>query len=188
MSRILKRTEFGNPILRSGTKKLSREEILSKDIQELIADIRNTLENKRYGIALAAPQVGREISLSVIHIRPTKIRPDLPKSKWTDFVIINPKIIKTYGQTKQYWEGCISLSNTFAKVPRYEKVSVSYTDEKAAKQKKIFEGLLAHVLQHEIDHLGGTLFVDRVKDSSTYVSAKEYKKRFAKTEAVKQYD
>ncbi len=188
MSRILKRTEFGDPILRRETRKLSREEILSQDIQDLIADIRNTLENKKYGIGLAAPQVGRDISLSVVHIRPTKIRPDLPKSKWASLVIINPKITKTYGQPKQYWEGCISLSNTFAKVPRYKKVSVSYMDENAIKQEKTFEGLLAHVLQHEIDHLSGLLFVDRVKDPTTYVSAAEYKKRFAKTEAAKQYD
>jgi len=186
MRRILKRIEFGNPILRCETKKLSREEILSKDIQELIDDIRHTLDNKKYGIGLAAPQVGRDISLSVIHIRPTKLRPDLPKSMWASLVIINPKVTKTYGRPKQYWEGCISLSNTFAKVPRYKKIAVSYTDEKAAKQEKIFEGLLAHVIQHETDHLNGTLFVDRVKDHSTYITATEYKK--LKKEDLSQYD
>lgn len=188
MSKILKRSEFGNPILRSKTKELSHKEILSKDTQELIANIRYTLENKKYGIGLAAPQVCRNIALSVIHIRPTKIRPDLPKSKWASLVIINPKVTKTYGQPQQYWEGCISLSNTFAKVSRYKKVKVSYTDENAQEQEKIFEGLIGHVVQHEIDHLSGKLFVDKVEDPSTYVSGTEYKKRFAKTEAARQYD
>lgn len=186
--KTLSKTEFGNPVLRAKVKKLSEDEILSAETQELIANIRHTLIEKKYGVGLAAPQVGRGISLSVIHIRPTKMRPNLPKSKWVSLVIINPKITKTYGQPKQYWEGCISLPNTFAKVPRYKKVKVKYLDEKGVKHEKVFEGLLAHVLQHEIDHLNGGLFVDKVMDTRTYMTAAEYKKRIVKKEGLKQYD
>lgn len=174
---ILRKTEFGNPILRGRAKQLTLIEIKSAETQELITNIRYTLVEKKYGIGLAAPQVGQGVALSVIYIRPTKTRPNLPKDKWADLVIINPKITMTYGNKKQLWEGCISLSEVFAKVPRYKKIRLEYLDEQGAEQTKIFEGLLAHVIQHEVDHLNGVLFVDKVKDPSSFMSGAEYRKR-----------
>ena len=175
--KILGKTEFGNPILKKNVARLSKSEILSSDTQQLIANMRYTLQEKNYGIALAAPQIGKSLALAVIHIRPTKIRPNLPKSKWADLVIINPKITKTYGAKIPTWDGCISLAEVFAKVPRYKKVQVEYLDENAVKLTRTFEGLLAQVIQHEIDHLNGILFVDRVKDARTFMSGSEYRKR-----------
>lgn len=177
MPKVLRRIEFGNPILREKARELSRAEVLSGDIQKLIADMRYTLIEKKYGIGLAAPQVGHNVALSVIYIRPTKSRPNLPKEKWANLVIINPKITKTFGSKKQLWEGCISLPEVFAKVPRYKKIELQYLDEEGINQIKIFEGLLAHVIQHEIDHLKGVLFVDKVKDPGSFMSGAEYRKR-----------
>jgi peptide deformylase len=74
------------------------------------------------------------------------------------------------------WEGCISFGDPFAKAERYKKVKIKWQDEKAKIHEKYFEGILAHVLQHEIDHLNGVLFVDRVKDTTSYVTESEYKK------------
>src|SRR3989344_360125 len=175
--KILRRRQFGNPIFRQRPVELSKEQILSEFIQELIKNMKYTLEKRKYGTGLAAPQVGHNVSLSVIHIRPTKTRPQLPKSKWADLVIINPKITKTYGAKTQLWEGCISLAEVFAKVPRYKKIDLEYMDENAKQQTKTFEGLLAQVIQHEVDHLSGVLFVDKVEDSSTFMSGTEYRKR-----------
>lgn len=180
MDRILRRTQFGNPILRQKARELSEKEVLSEQIQQLIRSIRQTLKERKYGIGLAAQQVGRNIALSVIHIRPTKTRPNLPKSKWADLVIINPKITRTYGVKRQEWEGCISLAEVFAKVPRYKKIQLEYLDENAVRRTKNFEGLLAQVIQHEVDHLNGKLFVDRVVDPSTFMSGSEYRKRIVK--------
>ncbi len=177
MNRILRRAQFGNPILRQEARALAKREILSSEIQSLIKNIKYTLKNKKYGVGLAAPQVGEGVSLAVIRIRPTKTRPKLPKEKWADLVIINPKITKSIGRRQQMWEGCISFTESFAKVPRYKKIELLYLDEKATKHKKIFEGLLAHVIQHEVDHLNGILFVDKVKDPTTFMTASEYKKR-----------
>jgi len=181
MVKILSRKEFGNPILKAIAKPLSENEILSDKTQNLILDMRYTLELKKYGVGLAAPQVGQNVSLSVIYIRPTKTRPNLPKSKWADLVLVNPIITKTFSSKKQMWEGCISLSDVFAKVPRYRKIELEYLDAKAEKHKKIYEGLVAHVIQHEVDHLQGKLFVDRVTDPSTYMSGREYRKRIVPT-------
>jgi peptide deformylase len=130
------------------------------------------------GVGLAAPQVGQNIALAIIEIQPTEHRPDVDPF---DLVIINPEITETYGYRQQLWEGCISAGSNgkadlFAKVPRYKKVKLRYLDEKGKQHEKIFEGLPAQVVQHEVDHLNGILFVDRVKDTSTYMTYSEYKK------------
>jgi peptide deformylase len=181
MPTVLKATRFGNPILRSKTKQLTIEQIQSGRIQDLIEDMRYTLLKKPYGVGIAAPQVGVGVALSVIGIKPTPNRPNLEPF---ETVIINPKIIETYGNRRRSWEGCISCgtgSNTlFAQVPRHKKVKLSWLDETGVKHEEILEGFVAHVAQHEADHLNGVLFVDRVKDPSTYMMADEYRKRIVR--------
>ena len=168
-------------MLRTPTRELSREEILSDSIQTLLADMRFTLEKKKYGVGLAAPQVGQSVAISVIGIKPTPTRPESPVINMT---IINPKIVRTYGRQEPMWEGCVSFGDTrnfpYAQVPRYKKLRLQYVDESARLHERDFEGLLAHVLQHEVDHLQGILFVDRVEDATSYMTTAEYKKRLAK--------
>lgn len=178
MPTILKATRFGNPILRTKTRQLSLDEVKSDHIQQLIEDMRYTVLKKKYGVGLAAPQVGEGIALSVIGIKPTPNRPNLEPF---ETVIINPEIIETYGNKKQLWEGCISCgtgNNTlFAKVPRYKKIKLRWIDEKTVKHEEILTDFVAHVAQHEADHLNGVLFVDRVRDPATFMMADEYRKR-----------
>jgi peptide deformylase len=171
--KILRRTQFGNPILRSITQKLIDSEINSQQTQELIQNMRYTLENRKYGVGLAAPQVGESVSLSVIGIKPTPTRPYL---KPEELVIINPKITKTYGAKVPMWEGCVSGGEIYGQVPRYEKVRLEWQDGKAAKHQQDFEGFIAQVIQHEVDHLNGILYMDRVVDPTTYMTFSEYKK------------
>lgn len=174
-------TRLGNPVLRQTAKRLKSEEIASDEIQRLIAAMKETVASKKYGVGLAAPQVGESVALSVIAIKPTPTRPDVEPF---EAVIINPEITETFGNRKQLWEGCISAGKNndtlFAKVPRYKSVRLRWYDEHAKKHEKILTGLPAHVAQHEVDHLNGTLFVDRVKDSSTFMLADEYRKRVVK--------
>lgn len=176
--KILRRTKFGNPLLRQPARQLSRKEILSAAAQNLIADIRYTLERRKYGVGLAAPQVGQGIALSVIGIKPTPSRPDNPR---VDLVIINPEIVQTYGDKQRMWEGCMSFGSgedvPYALVPRFAKVRLRWLDEHAEQQEADFEGIVAHVIQHEVDHLQGILFVDKVEDTTSYTTIGEYKKR-----------
>lgn len=85
------------------------------------------------------------------------------------------------------WEGCISMgsggSPIFAKAIRYPKIQIKYMDEQAKIHTETMTGLKAHLLQHEIDHLQGILFVDRVADTTTYMNLSEYKKRIIKKRA-----
>jgi len=170
--RLYRRTQFGNPILRTPSKVLSKQEILSKQTQELLKDMRYTLEKRKYGIGLAAPQVGMGVAVVVVGLKPTPTRPNIEK---LDIDFINPAITKYYGKTTGMWEACISGSELYGKAVRYKKIRLVWLDKKAQKHEDDFDGLLAQVIQHEVDHLNGVLFVDRVKDSKTYVTFSEYK-------------
>lgn len=175
--RVLRRTQFGNPILRTQTRRLSKPEILSEDVQGLIADMRYTVKQKKYGVGLASTQVGKDVAISIVAIKPTPTRPKLEK---LELILINPEIVQEYGEKEPMWEGCISFGDTknfpYAQVPRYPKVRVTWLDEKAVRHEQDFDGMAAHVLQHEIDHLNGILFVDRVEDPKSYMNLSEYKK------------
>ncbi|MEJ0073776.1 MAG: peptide deformylase [Candidatus Saccharibacteria bacterium] len=177
--KTLRRTQFGNPVLREKTRRLSREDILSPKVQELITNMRYTLENKKYGVGLAATQVGQSVAITVIGIKPTPTRPDNPI---INMVVINPEIVKTYDDKEPMWEGCVSFGDTrnfpYALVPRYKKIRLRWLDERAETHEEDFEDILAHVLQHETDHLNGILFVDKVEDTKSYITISEYKKRY----------
>ncbi len=173
MTKILRKTEFGNPILRKPCQVLSSELIQAAETQELIRDMYHTLEKRRYGVGLAAPQVGKSLAISVIDTKPTPTRPELVRQKLT---IINPRIIKTFGTKTPLWEGCVSGPELYAQVPRYERIRLQWHDEQGKVCEQNFEGFMAHVIQHEVDHLSGVLFVDEVEDTTSYMTFREYKK------------
>lgn len=177
---LLRLTRFGNPVLRQKARELSADEIKTQSIQQLIKNIRYTNQQKKHGVGLAAPQVGESIALSVIGIKPTPNRPDIEP---VDMVIINP-IYEGIGRRSGKWEGCQSSGtgrNTlFGKALRYRKIRARWYDEHATAHDMELGGLLAHVFQHETDHLNGVLFVDRVRDTKTFMMADEYRKRIVK--------
>lgn len=179
--KLLSITEFGNAILRAKAQLLTPDEIVSQKVQQLIKNMRHTLTEQKLGVGLAAPQVGYGLAISIISVRPTAHRPLVEP---LERVIINPKITKVFGRRAQMWEGCISSGNgkagLFGKTLRYKKVEVAFLDSNGKKCREVFEGLPAQIMQHEIDHLNGILFVDHVKDTTTYMTMKEYKKMVAK--------
>lgn len=175
--KVLRRTQFGNPILRQPARQLTASEINSPKVQALIKNMRHTLSTVKLGVGLAAPQVGEAVAIAVVVIQPTRHRPDVEPY---ESVLINPLLTDTVGKRQQMWEGCISsgigTAGLFAKVPRYKKIKVKFTDENGKRHHKEYDGLRAHIIQHEIDHLNGILFPDRVKDTKTYMTYGEYVK------------
>ena len=159
---------------------VSQEDILSDEIQELIANIRYTNQMKEYGVGLAAPQVGTRVALSVIGIKPTPNRPNL---ELFEQVIINPKY-QGIGRRAGMWEGCQSIGSgddvLYGKALRYKEIDAEWFDETGGFHKRVLGGFVAHVFQHETDHLNGVLFIDRVRDTKTYMMADEYRKRIVK--------
>jgi peptide deformylase len=179
--RLLKLTRFGDPILRQRARQLSVQEIHSDKIKKLIRDIRYTNHKKEYGMGIAAPQVGESLALSVIGIKPTPTRPNREKF---DQVIINPTY-EGIGRRSGMWEGCQSGGEAdnilYAKSLRFKKIRATWYDEQAVLHDTELKGFIAHVFQHETDHLNGILFVDRVRDTKTYMMADEYRKRIVKS-------
>jgi len=175
----LRLRQFGDPVLRQIAQHLSKSEILSEKTQILIRTIRDTNTKKLYGVGLAAPQVGISVRLSVVGIKPTPTRPELEPF---DAVIINPSY-EGLGRRTGLWEGCQSCgrgNNTlYGKALRYRKIRATWLDENAEKHEEELVGFVAHVFQHETDHLNGILFVDRVRDTGTYMMAEEFRKRMS---------
>lgn len=179
---ILPLTRAGDPILREIMPPVAPEDIGLGKIQNLIANIRHTCRERQYGVGLAAPQVGVRYALSVIGIKPTPNRPNL---EVFEQVIINPSY-EGAGRRTSIWEGCMSVGSgddvLYAKVPRFKEIDAEWFDEAGEHHKRNLNGFVAHVFQHETDHLNGVLFVDRVRDSRTFMMADEYRKRVVSVE------
>lgn len=177
----LRRTQFGNPILRQPAKRLTAQEVQSAEVQQLIADMYAWMDDHpKYGVGIAAPQLNVPLAMSVIAIKPTKYRPDVQPVR---MVIINPEVVAYYGRRTAMWEGCLSFGFTtratdfpYAQAMRYKRIRLRYMDAAGEWHQDEFDGLLAHVIQHETDHLNGILFVDRVKDTHSYMMKSEYLK------------
>ena len=161
---VRKVIKMGNPLLREVAKEFTKDEILSEDMQDLITDMWDTMYAYD-GIGLAAPQIGLSRQLAVIHLEEDSERyPDLVESK--KFIIFNPSI-SVLDETKQeFWEGCLSVPGLRGPVSRPKKIKVDYLDENAKENSIELEDFLATVFQHELDHLFGKLFVDRMEDIS----------------------
>jgi peptide deformylase len=163
----LPRTYFGNPILRMKAKPVALAEIKKRSFQKFIKSMFFTMREVG-GVGLAAPQVGVPLRLAVIRVG----------KKSPSIVLINPKIESHSKTEQQDWEGCLSFPSVRGLVPRYEKMVVSYYDEAGKKQRKIIDRFSeARVFQHEIDHLDGALYVDRMRDMKSLMAFSEYKKR-----------
>ena len=180
---LLGLTRAGNPILREVMPLLSPEEIQSDEIQNLITNIRHTCRERQYGVGLAAPQVGARYALSVIGIKPT---PNRPKLEHFDQVIINPSY-EGIGEPNGKWEGCMSVGSgddlLYGQAERFDEIEAEWLDEFGEYHKRILGGFVAHVFQHEADHVNGVLFVDKVRDTTTFMMADEYRKRIVKRES-----
>ena len=163
---ILDIVKYGHPALR---QKGARIEAITPEIKRLIADMFETMQ-ARHGVGLAAQQVGRALQLTVIDVREaSKDRPSWLelKGKPADvndimpLVLINPEI-KPAVEPASGGEGCLSFPDIFAEITRPESVAVKALNGKGKPVEFYCGGLLARVAQHEVDHLNGILFIDRM--------------------------
>lgn len=168
----LKISQTGEAVLRQKARPLSAEEIRSIQTQHLIELMRETMHDAP-GVGLAAPQVGLPLQLAVVEDRSEyieKMPPDQAaerrRSPVPFHVVINPKLTITNPETAEFFEGCLSLSGFSAIVPRALSVHVECLNERAEQIVIDAEGWYARILQHEIDHLNGTLYIDRMRPRS----------------------
>jgi peptide deformylase len=165
---VSKIVQAGEPVLRTRARDLTAKEIRSRFIQDLIERMRETMRDAP-GVGLAAPQIGEPLQLAVVEDRSEYMRNvqserlDQQERRPVPFhVIINPKItFREATPTPMFFEGCLSLTGFVALVPRAFEVQVDALDEHAQPIRIDARGWHARILQHEIDHLQGTLYIDR---------------------------
>ena len=171
--------KMGHPTLRVKAEPIPVEELKSKDFKDLIADMLETMEEEE-GIGIAAPQIGVSKQVAIVGVPKENPRyPDLPEDEEpeVDFdilVVINPTITVIDDTPSGFWEGCLSVPGLRGYVERPSKIKVEYTDIHGEKQVIEASGFAATVFQHELDHLDGVLYVDRVEDKTKLAFMDEY--------------
>jgi len=182
---LLKIVHAGDPVLRKTARQLSPEEIRSTHIQDLIAYMRDTVRDAP-GVGLAAPQVGQSLQLAVIEDKP-EYHKNLSETDLKDrerkpvpfHVIINPQIELLTAPEIAFHEGCLSLPGFMAVVSRVQKVRVTCIDERGKSRTIEASGWYARILQHEIDHLNGRIYIDRMQ-SETFSTLENYQRHHKK--------
>ena len=152
---------MGNPILRTVATSVKVEDIKSDHFAQLVSDLRDSM-NHYGGIGIAAPQIGVPLEVCVIELEGINRYGEEVNLPFT--VFINPVIEVLAVDEKGYWEGCLSVPGLRGFVERPQHIRVSYLNENGASKILEAKGFLATVLQHELDHLAGKLFIDRIKD------------------------
>jgi peptide deformylase len=172
MNKLLKIRQTGEPVLRRPSRLLSAEEVRSIAIGDLIEDMRDTMRDAP-GVGLAAPQVGLGIQLVVIE-DPAEYQREVPEAQLRErgrqpvpfHVLINPRLRILDPTPCWFFEGCLSIAGYQALTPRARQVEVDAWNEHAEPVKIRAEGWYARILQHEIDHLQGRLYLDHMHPRS----------------------
>lgn len=169
--------QIGHPALRATAREIPIEKIGSPELQSIITDMKKLLAKEEFGVAIAAPQVGESLRMFVVagsNALRKKRKEEKEKDDddyyaglpLEDEVYINPILVKTSRGKKDKHEGCLSVRGKWGEVPRAEKATVRAYNEHGQKFERGASGFLAHIFQHEIDHLDGILYID--KASSLY--------------------
>lgn len=168
---ILKVAKLGHPVLRRVAEPVSQAKIKSPEIQRLIDDMFDTMEEYA-GVGLAAPQVHQSIRLLVteeIH------DPDSEEGVLSErSAVINPEITFLTDQQIAFYEGCLSIPDFRGRVPRIRHIRLTGLDRNGKPIDREVEGFPAVVYQHEVDHLNGIVFLDRMPDLKTLAYLSEY--------------
>lgn len=181
MAEILEVSQVGNPILRQVAQPIDLPDDrplgrLNEPIQTLIDNLMETLLQSN-GVGIAAPQVAASYRLVIIASRPNPRYPNAPEMEPT--VMINPRIIGTSDETVKDWEGCLSVPGIRGLVPRYRAIDIEYCDRQGELQQQHLTDFVARIFQHELDHLNGMVFLDRLETTRDIVTDQEYLKLLA---------
>jgi peptide deformylase len=168
----LKIVQAGDPVLREVSRALTVAEIKSQPIQDLIVLMRDTMRDAP-GVGLAAPQIGIPIQLAVIEDR-IEYMNGISEAQLVEHdrapvefhVIINPRLTPVGDSAVEFFEGCLSVEGFGGLVRRWKSVRVEYLNERGEPVTVEAHGWYARILQHEIDHLNGTLYIDRMEPRS----------------------
>ncbi len=169
---LLKIAHLGHPNIRSAADAVVAEQLQLPAIQHFIDDMIATMRHAN-GVGIAAPQV--HVSQQIIAMEVSPENPRYPNQTEVPLtVLVNPKIVEHVEEIVNGWEGCLSVPDFRGLVPRWARVTVEGLDRHGQKVLCKAEGFHARVVQHEIDHLNGQVFLDRLPDLSTLTHLREY--------------
>lgn len=169
---ILKVARLGHPVLRQPCRHLTPDEIRSPAMAALVRDMQATMAEYG-GVGLAAPQVHEPIRLALIEFGADNERYAV-EDRQPLLVVFNARVTVLDDAPSGYWEGCLSVPGLRGYVERPSRIRVDYLDPEARPRALEAEGFLATVLQHELDHLDGVLYVDRIADPTKLAFLEEY--------------
>jgi len=149
---------YGDPVLRKETKPIDKD---YPNLKQLIEDMYETMYNAD-GVGLAAPQIDLPIQLVVIGFRPWDDATQTYGDQEERHVLINPEILEERGEKQYFNEGCLSIPDIHEDVLRPERIVLRWFDEDFNEHNEEIDGMFARVAQHEIDHLHGKVFTDRL--------------------------
>lgn len=172
----------GHKVLRQIAHEVLISDIKKSKIKKIISDMGKALHSQDDGVAIAAPQIACNLRIFVVSgkifdenfIR-GKENKSITKQMHQDLIFINPEIKKISRDRKLMDEGCLSVRPIYGKVRRATRVSIVAYNENGERVEKNASGLLAHIFQHEIDHLDGILFIDKAKDLHESNGEEEFK-------------
>lgn len=163
----------GHPVLRERARDLAPDELASPDVQLFIDDLIATMRHAN-GAGLAANQVGESIRIAVVEVSDNPRYPYKPRIPLT--VLVNPVLTPLDDELVEINEGCLSVPNLRGNVMRHVTVRVQYLDRHGVAHDEIKRGLTAGTFQHELDHLDGVLFLDRVDDSTSFTTWEQFER------------
>ncbi len=162
-----------HPVLRQRAGELSADELTTAEVQRLIDDMIDTMRHAN-GAGLAANQIGETGRIAVIEVDHNPRYPYKPPIPLT--VVVNPVIEALDSEVVEINEGCLSVPDLRGNVRRHVNIRVRYLDRDGTAHDEVKRGLTAGTFQHELDHLDGTLFVDRVADTTTLSTWEQFER------------
>lgn len=163
---------YGDPVLRTPAAPVAA---VTDEIRAFARDLIETMHAEQ-GVGLAAPQVGRSIAVCVVEVpldydtdeEGRRLHPDVAMP----MVLINPQIVEPSRKTENHEEGCLSFPNLRGSIPRSTDITLRYLDEQGQPRELRLRDFLARVVQHEVDHLNGVLFIDRMSAAKRFALKK----------------
>ena len=163
----------GNPLLRERSREVTRDELASPAMQQLIDDLIDTMRAAN-GAGIAAPQIGELVRIATIEVTKNPRYPYKPPIPLT--VVVNPVVEFLDDELVEVNEGCLSVPNMRGNVMRHVNIRVRYLDREGNEHDEVKRGLTAGTFQHELDHLDGVLFLDRVFDTTSLTTWEQFER------------
>ncbi|MBU2877323.1 MULTISPECIES: peptide deformylase [Alteromonadaceae] len=172
----MKIAQVGETILKTPAVAVSPADLLTNELTQFLLALKQTMLDAN-GIGIAAPQVFDPRAIMIIASRPNARYPDAPHME--PLILINPKVLASSETQNKDWEGCLSVPGLRGNVKRFTWIEIEYLAENGDIEKRLFEGFLARIFQHEYDHLIGKTWLDHIESADDVMANEVWQNKYA---------